>query len=191
MLAAAFGKVLCDFKIEHKVSHSDNSTESRAYLYTTQILSVTCDNASNNDTMIASLDEDLPAFLSLNRTRCFAHILNLVAKSLLRQFDVGKKVAGDVDDAEDDGDTDLTEEEREQERALSELAQGMDEEERTTAEETDPDDNIEEDDEIEGWVDEVEELSSYERRELQREIRPVKLVLAKVSASTCRISINR
>lgn len=141
--------------------------------------------------MIASLDEDLPAFSSLNRTRCFAHILNLVAKSLLRQFDVGKKVAGDVDDAEDDGDTDLTEEEREQERALSELAQGMDEEECTTAQETDPDDNIEEDDEIEGWVDEVEELSSYERRELQREIRPVKLVLAKVSASTCRISINR
>lgn len=102
-------------------------------------------------------------------------------------------MAGDVDDAEDDGDTDLTasEEEREQERALSELAQGMDEEERTTAQETDPDDNIEEDDEIEGWVDKVEELSSYERCELQHEIQPVKLVLAEVSASTCRISINR
>ncbi|KAI0745591.1 hypothetical protein C8Q76DRAFT_601559, partial [Earliella scabrosa] len=56
-----------------------------------QCLAVTCDNASNNDTMI---DELLKAH-NLGRqfggqharVRCFLHILNLVAKSLIRQFD--------------------------------------------------------------------------------------------------------
>ena len=54
----------------------------------TKILSVTCDNASNNDTMMENLDDLLSGFSSLNRTRCFAHILNLVAKALLKQFDM-------------------------------------------------------------------------------------------------------
>ncbi|RPD53315.1 hypothetical protein L226DRAFT_427875, partial [Lentinus tigrinus ALCF2SS1-7] len=53
-----------------------------------QIMNVTCDNASNNDTMIAHLAKLLPAFEGdFHRTRCFAHIVNLVARSLLRQFD--------------------------------------------------------------------------------------------------------
>ena len=185
-LATAFANVLCDFKIEHKVSHLVISVVPRAYPYTSQILSVTCDNASNNDTMTASLETTLPAFSRFNRTRCFAHILNLVAKSLLRQFDVRKKVVRDVEDVEDDNEPELTDEELEQEKALLELAQGLDEEERTTAQETDPDENIEEDDDVEGWVDEVEELSASERNELLRKVRPVKLVLAKVSTESHR-----
>jgi hypothetical protein len=36
-----------------------------------------------------------------NRTRCFAHIINLVAKSLLRQFDIpNKKADSALDEAE-------------------------------------------------------------------------------------------
>ncbi|TDL29000.1 hypothetical protein BD410DRAFT_702115, partial [Rickenella mellea] len=53
-----------------------------------QILSITCDNASPNDTMTTELADLIDAFPGdANRTRCFAHILNLVAKSVIRQFD--------------------------------------------------------------------------------------------------------
>ncbi|KAF8219060.1 hypothetical protein L208DRAFT_1130915, partial [Tricholoma matsutake] len=58
-LAIAFAEVLRDFSIEHK------------------ILSVTCDNASNNDTMSTKLDHMLTKYSPVNCTRCFAHILNL------------------------------------------------------------------------------------------------------------------
>ncbi|KAF8867747.1 hypothetical protein BD779DRAFT_1416233, partial [Infundibulicybe gibba] len=53
-----------------------------------QILSITCDNATPNDTMIDELAKLISAFPgAANRTRCFTHILNLTAKSVLRQFD--------------------------------------------------------------------------------------------------------
>jgi hypothetical protein len=48
-----------------------------------QIISVTCDNASNNDTMIDALSDLLTVFLGAsNQTRCFDHIVNLIAKSV-------------------------------------------------------------------------------------------------------------
>jgi len=72
-LAVAFAAVLQDFHIEHK------------------ILLVTYDNTSNNDTMVAELDEILPSFSPVNCTWYFTHILNLVSKSLLCQFDVKKR----------------------------------------------------------------------------------------------------
>ncbi|KAI0349628.1 hypothetical protein OH77DRAFT_1368935, partial [Trametes cingulata] len=53
-----------------------------------QILSVTCDNASSNDTMTEHLAELLEAFNGgYSRTRCFLHILNLTVMSLIQQFD--------------------------------------------------------------------------------------------------------
>ncbi|KIL54600.1 hypothetical protein M378DRAFT_41660, partial [Amanita muscaria Koide BX008] len=58
-LAVAFQGILREFGIENK------------------ILSVTCDNASNNDTMAENLAETLPSWSVVNRTRCFAHIINL------------------------------------------------------------------------------------------------------------------
>src|SRR5258706_8937232 len=45
---------------------------------------------------LATLIENFPG--AANQTRCFTHILNLVAKSILCQFDVAKKT---VDDAPD------------------------------------------------------------------------------------------
>jgi len=52
---------------------------------------------------LATLIENFPGMA--NQTRCFSHILNLVAKSILRQFDVSKKTADgdspDLDDATD------------------------------------------------------------------------------------------
>ncbi|KAF8126639.1 hypothetical protein K438DRAFT_1490844, partial [Mycena galopus ATCC 62051] len=53
-----------------------------------KLTSVTCDNASANDAMARTLETLLPPFDAQNdRTRCFAHIINLVAKSMLKMFD--------------------------------------------------------------------------------------------------------
>ncbi|KAH7926228.1 hypothetical protein BV22DRAFT_990314, partial [Leucogyrophana mollusca] len=53
-----------------------------------QILSVTADNASSNDTMTTELASLVPTFSGEStRTRCFLHIVNLVAKSIIREFD--------------------------------------------------------------------------------------------------------
>ncbi|KAG6838083.1 hypothetical protein C0991_001948 [Blastosporella zonata] len=79
VLASAFAKVLEDFDVSDK------------------ILSITCDNATTNDVMIDKLGyllDDYPGATS--HTRCFAHIVNLIAKSLLKQFDVPKKKADDA-----------------------------------------------------------------------------------------------
>ena len=47
--------------------------------------------------MVDALAELVVAFLgAANRTRCFAHILNLVVKVILRQFDVLKAKANEV-----------------------------------------------------------------------------------------------
>ncbi|TFK35263.1 hypothetical protein BDQ12DRAFT_571381, partial [Crucibulum laeve] len=52
-----------------------------------QVLSITCNNASNNDTMVMELAQLLEAFPdAANHTRCSTHILNLVTKSILHQF---------------------------------------------------------------------------------------------------------
>ncbi|RDX53602.1 hypothetical protein OH76DRAFT_1321458, partial [Lentinus brumalis] len=68
-----------------------------------QVRAITCDNAYPNDTMIDVLAKTLPDFRGKkDRGRCFDHIVNLCAKSVLKPFDVDKKKAGDVrDDAEE------------------------------------------------------------------------------------------
>ncbi|KAF8869379.1 hypothetical protein BD779DRAFT_1457603, partial [Infundibulicybe gibba] len=58
-----------------------------------QILSITCDNATSNNSMIDELAFTLPDFSAANRTQCFLHIVNLVRKSLTKQFDIPKKQA--------------------------------------------------------------------------------------------------
>lgn len=139
---------------------------------TTQILGLTADNASNMDKMSECLEVELLEYSSVNRTRCFNHILNLIGKALLMQFDIKKK-KGDTND-----DDDLSDEET----ALLELAEDLDEEELTMRPDNNeadiPDDDLEE---IEAWVDEVSnELSIEERAELTINIRPIRCVLVKV-----------
>ncbi|KAF8961706.1 hypothetical protein BDZ97DRAFT_1611099, partial [Flammula alnicola] len=51
------------------------------------VLSITCDNTSNNDVMISELEILLPDFSAVNHTRCFLHVNNLVARTLVKQFD--------------------------------------------------------------------------------------------------------
>lgn len=58
------------------------------------MLCVTCNNAVNNTVMVDNLVEALPSFpRKANHTRCFLHTINLVAKSLLKEFDMTKKEA--------------------------------------------------------------------------------------------------
>lgn len=46
-------------------------------------------NESNNNVIIDGLENLLPEFFfRMSHTRCFLHINNLVARSLVRQFDV-------------------------------------------------------------------------------------------------------
>lgn len=129
--------------------------------------------------MIARLAELLPGFAGqFSRTRCFLHILNITAQSLLTQFDV--KV---VEDAESLVDKDV--------RELMELARGQEQEEREAeAEREGGDDEELFDDDDESWVDEVASLSAAERAEFEREVRPVKMVLVKVSGENERWECN-
>jgi hypothetical protein len=146
-LAQAFAEVVRGFKIDRK------------------ILSVTCDNASNNDTMLEELDDLLSGFSSLNRTRCFAHILNLVAKALLKQFDVKSEEKNDLNDDE---------------RSLLDMAANIKAEELTMAQEDDDDSDIDDNDSNDSWVDGAEALTPEERVNLEESIRPVKKTLVKV-----------
>ncbi|KAG2060652.1 hypothetical protein BDR06DRAFT_967098 [Suillus hirtellus] len=73
-LAEAFTKVLLEFGVSNK------------------ILSITANNAENNDMMMAELADKVVHFRGeIARTQCFLHIVNLVAKSILKQFDIPKK----------------------------------------------------------------------------------------------------
>ncbi|KAG2041384.1 hypothetical protein BDR03DRAFT_809943, partial [Suillus americanus] len=68
------------------------------------MLSVRCDNTSNKNVMVDKLAMLVPKFAGeVSHTRCFLHTMNLVAKSLIREFDVSKKDAEhawDQNDAE-------------------------------------------------------------------------------------------
>jgi hypothetical protein len=107
--------------------------------------------------VIEDLIDLLPNFPGdANCTRCFAHIVNLIAKSLLRQFDLPKKKG---DEALDQTKQDLLD--------LAGDTRG--------AEEGDLDN-----DNVDGWVDEVALLTEEEVAELSESVLPVRLVLVKV-----------
>jgi hypothetical protein len=131
---------------------------------------VTCDNASNNDAMIEALSNIIPAFAGpASQTRCFLHIVNLIAKSLLRQFDAMKT---DLNGTDPDGEV-----EDKDQNGHSETEEGCME---------DVDESLREEDEAdndEGWVDESKELTAGELEELKRTTRPVKVALLKVRMS--------
>jgi len=127
-----------------------------------QILSITCDNASNNDTMIeelANLLDDFPG--PANQTRCFTHVLNLVVKSIIRQFDAPKSKK----------DRNLTNE-------LLTFADNLDFEDEEL---TGRDDGEEEDDNVEGWIDERLLMTEQEVEKLDESVAPLRLLLTKVS----------
>jgi hypothetical protein len=124
-----------------------------------QILSITANNASSNDTMIDHLEdllEDFPG--DANQTRCFLHVVALIAGTLKKQFDLPKKGSVDLD------------------KELTTLAKNIEEEEADTRNCLELD---EDDDDMEGWVDELENMSIEERAEHEKSVRPLRLLLAK------------
>jgi hypothetical protein len=165
-LAATFTKILDDFGISDKVS-TLLCCSSQVILTCIQILSFTCDNASNNDTMAKELGYLVAAFDGeASRTRCFAHIINLIAKSMIKQFNIPKAKAGEaLDDAMEE---------------LVALAGEIEVEEQVMRDSADEDEDVEEDN-IEDWVDEWETMSKQERQELDNDVQPVQQVLVKVS----------
>ena len=129
-LAVAFTGILHDFNIGNK------------------ILFVTCDNVSNNDRLVKEISKRLTKFSAVNCTWCFAHILNMVAKSLLKQFDAKLNHMNQLNN--EDG-------------HLLVLVGNIEDDERTAAQENDPDNGEpnNEDDE-EGWVNKLQTLSAEE-----------------------------
>ncbi|KAG2115092.1 uncharacterized protein F5147DRAFT_531633, partial [Suillus discolor] len=52
---------------------------------------ITCDNASNNDTIICKLSDKVLRFSgAVMHTRCFLHMINLVVKLLINKFNAKK-----------------------------------------------------------------------------------------------------
>ena len=135
---------------------------------------MTCDNASNNDVMIDELQELIPEFAgSASHTRCFLHIVNLIAKLLICQFDAKK--------AGTKGDHEMAELQRELEE--EEAFQNGDIEIDDKDKDDDDDDELAEKKKVdndEGWVDEAEEMTEKEKDKLEKSIQPVKLALVKV-----------
>lgn len=119
---------------------------------------------------LAVLLENFPG--AANQTRCFLHILNLVVKSIIKQFDLPKAVpnVAPLDEA-------TTE--------LLELAGDLTLEEEQSRDEGEDD---EEDDNEEGWIDERERMPDWEREELDDNVQPVRLLLTKVSLAANWIS---
>ncbi|TFY73141.1 hypothetical protein EWM64_g10871, partial [Hericium alpestre] len=153
-LAKVFTQILEDFDISDK------------------ILSVTCDNASANDAMIHKLEMLLPDFPGeTNHTRCFAHIVNLVTKSLLKQFDAKSKHGAPDSEAELMPELEEIEDELEEEEAQARIEDAIE------SGEVDPKNG-------EGLVDEVAEISADEQKELAKNMRLVRLVLGKLRKIT-------
>ena len=115
--------------------------------------------------MIEELQECIPEFAgSASHTCCFLHIVNLIAKLLLCQFDAQQMtVEGDHKLAE------LWRELADEEAAFQGRMVGGDDDK--AVEEVDNDDR---------WVDEVDNPTDKEKEDLERSIRPVKLALVKV-----------
>jgi len=123
--------------------------------------------------MIDALGELIVAFPgAANRTRCFTHILNLVVKVILRQFDVPKAKAGEALDVAS--------------QALADLAGNIDLEEVAMKEDDDDGDdgdNIDDREEL-GWMDPLEGMSREDQEALESSVRPMRLVLVKVSSNS-------
>ena len=119
---------------------------------------------------MANLLENFPG--AANQTRCFLHILNLTAKSILRQFEIpSKKKTGDSDD---DGDETIS-------NAMSELLALSTEIEDDPSEVGDKDDEGgDSEDNEEGLEDECQDLSAEQIAELEADLIPVHLMLTKV-----------
>ena len=147
-------------------------------------MGITCDNASANDAMVetlATIMADFPG--EANRSRCLAHIVNLVVKIILRQFDVKKKKKNSPElngEGDGDGEHDVNEPEPDEDDEESEEVLDKEEKEMDDGEE-----DVEDDGErLERDVDNVEDAMEEEIKEVSNQVKPVRQVLFKVNCSS-------
>jgi hypothetical protein len=118
---------------------------------------------------LANLIETFPG--AANQTRCFMHIINLVAKSVLRQFETSKvKGKNAMDDAK---------------KELAAVFEALDSHSECEASESGGNGNDEDDDVVvdneDGLPDERDGMSDKELTSLEENVKPIRLVLTKVS----------
>jgi hypothetical protein len=128
------------------------------------------DNASNNDTMIQYLSEALTKFSELtNQTRCFAHTINLIVKSILKPFELQKDkeiqefndVIQNLADVLEDGD--------------------IEEEDREDDEDNDNNNDNKDNEDNEDNKDNKDNKDNDDKAEYDMSLSPIKLMLLKVS----------
>jgi hypothetical protein len=126
--------------------------------------------------MINEMHERIPAYNKVNRARCFLHVLNLVARSLLKQLELPENEAED-----------LTIEEKHALRNILELAKGIQNKGDTIQIDWEDEDSEGDETYDEYLVDQVNEvepaltLTPEEELELKESMAPITRTLVKVS----------
>lgn len=132
---------------------------------------------------MADLIENFPG--AANQTRCFLHILNLTAKSILQQFEIPKKKKAGNGNGNGGGDDDGDKGKKTLNKAMSELLAMANEIEDEPFGVDDVDDSedsegVDFEDNDKELEDEREDLSADEIAELEADLLPVRLMLTKV-----------
>src|SRR5258708_24374788 len=133
-------------------------------------MSITCDNATSNNKILNELAGQLLEFSgAANCAQCFTHILNLVVKSIMHQFDVACKQK-DKHDMMD-----------EQAYKLKKLGRDIKMEELATQADGDNEDEGPSQDSEEGWIDEWLNMTEDEINDLEECVQQICFLLMKVS----------
>jgi hypothetical protein len=140
--------------------------------------------------MVSSLAKIISQFPgAASRARCTAHIVNLVTKIILRQFDAKKKTKGPKkksantneenanENANDEAITEQVDDEDDSE--MTSLAEGLDREEQELGDDIDEEmsENVADD------LEEIEEAMKDEVSEVVKKAKPIQRVLFKVRSS--------
>jgi CHASE3 domain sensor protein len=126
--------------------------------------------------MVSELSKILDAFPgAANQMRCFAHTVSILAKAILKQFDIPKKKEGEVLDKAA--------------QALSDMAQELKLEERVEEETQERKDSEEDDRMLDAWVDFHEGLTEEEVMALDVSVQPVRSMLVKVRLVVLTLTI--
>ena len=123
-------------------------------------------DVSLNDTMAAYIGELVPFGGEMSRVRCILHITNLVAKSMMKLFDVPKKRSWGHG-------------------ANKSSSHGSSDDEHKVNQ-GGPSTEDGEGDNVEGWVDETEQLMGAKHKRLEEAIHPLWMILVKVSTNEQR-----
>jgi hypothetical protein len=138
-----------------------------------QVLSITADNASNNDTMFAYLERVLVDFPgSVNQTQSFMHTINLCVKLILKHFDLPKNNDNNALDCVAN--------------ALADLVDGIDHEAGRGQEKGNNDKEEADNNKYsEAWACISKGLVDNKLEELNLSIQPGRSILAKVCHNLC------